>query len=183
MNTTQEFDPAPANDDNGQSKSHLKETHGQTNKLFHVFSDNGMKEKSYHVMDSAGLYPVWPIIEFSLSPTRTAKDKRMTLFTKCITALHGEILYVNNTTMITTISITEDESSYISSKENIPTNFTKMGKHVMISGGSWVFNKKEEGSNNVYARFRLKSQVDIEEIINRVSFEFSCLGGKNLYKK
>jgi hypothetical protein len=53
----------------------------------------------------------------------------------------------------------------------------------MISGGSWVFNKKEKGSNNVYARFRLKSQVNTEEIINQVSFEFSCLGGKNLYKK
>jgi hypothetical protein len=53
----------------------------------------------------------------------------------------------------------------------------------MISGGSWVFNKKEKGSNNVYARFRLKSQVETEEIINHVSFEFSCLGGKNLYKK
>ncbi len=62
MNTTQEFNPAPANDDNGQSKSHLKEIYDQTNKLFHVFSDNGMKEKSYHVTDFAGLYPVWPII-------------------------------------------------------------------------------------------------------------------------
>ncbi len=53
----------------------------------------------------------------------------------------------------------------------------------MISGGSWVFNKKEKGSNVVYARFRLKSQVDTEEIINWVSFEFSCLSRKNLYKK
>jgi hypothetical protein len=35
----------------------------------------------------------------------------------------------------------------------------------------------------VYTRFRLKSQVDTEEIIKRVSFEFSYLGGKNLYKK
>jgi hypothetical protein len=59
--------------------------------------------------------------------------------------------------MITTISITEDKSSYISSKENIPTNFTKLGKHVMISSSSWVFNKKEKESNDVYARFRLKS--------------------------
>jgi hypothetical protein len=53
----------------------------------------------------------------------------------------------------------------------------------MISGGSWVFNKKEKGSNNVYTRFRSKSQVDTEKIINRISFEFSCLSGKNLYKK
>jgi hypothetical protein len=85
--------------------------------------------------------------------------------------------------MIATISITEDESSYISSKENIPTNFTKLGKYAMISSGSWVFNKKEKGNNDVHARFRLKSQVDTEEIINCISFEFSRLGGKNLYKK
>jgi hypothetical protein len=53
----------------------------------------------------------------------------------------------------------------------------------MISGGSWVFSKKEKGSNDIFAHFRLKSQVETEEIINRISFEFSRLGGKNLYKK
>ena len=53
----------------------------------------------------------------------------------------------------------------------------------MVSGESWVFNMKEEGSNDVYARFRLKSQVETEEIVNRVSFEFSRLGGKELEKK
>jgi hypothetical protein len=35
----------------------------------------------------------------------------------------------------------------------------------------------------VYGRFRLKSQVNTEEIVNQVSFKFSCLGGKNLQKK
>ena len=45
---------------------------------------------------------------------------------------------------------------------DLPTNFTKLGKYVMISGGSWVFNKKEKGSNDVYTRFRLKSQVEAE---------------------
>jgi hypothetical protein len=53
----------------------------------------------------------------------------------------------------------------------------------MISGGSWVFNKKEKGSSNVYARFRLKSQVPTEDIINRVSFEFTRLGGAKINKK
>jgi hypothetical protein len=51
------------------------------------------------------------------------------------------------------------------------------------TGGSWVFNKKDKGSNDVYARFWLKAQVDTEEIVNRVLFELSCLGRKNLYKK
>jgi hypothetical protein len=70
-----------------------------------------MKEKSYHMTDFAGLYPVRPIIEFSMSPTGMAKDNQMTSFTKYITALLREILYVNDTAMITTISITEDKSS------------------------------------------------------------------------
>jgi hypothetical protein len=81
----------------------------------------------------------------------------MNLFTKCVTALFGEILYMDDTAKIATISITDDESRYISSKADLPTNFTKLGQHVMISSGSWVFNKKEKGSNNIYARFRLKS--------------------------
>jgi hypothetical protein len=53
----------------------------------------------------------------------------------------------------------------------------------MISGGSWVFNKKKRGNNDVYARFRLKSQIPTKDISNRVSFEFLHLGGKNLYVK
>ncbi len=142
-----------------------------------------MKETSYHLSGFAGLYPVWPIIKFSMAPTGVAKDKRMNSFTKCVTALLGEILYVNDTAKIATILITNDKSHYISSKMDLPNNFTKLGQYVMISGGSWVFNKKENGNNDVYARFRLKSQVDTEEIVNRVLFEFSCLGGKNLQKK
>jgi hypothetical protein len=86
--------------------------------------------------------------------------------------------------MIAPIAITDDNSSsYISSKADIPTNFTKLRKHIMISGGSWVFNKKETGNNDVYGRFCLKSQILTEDIINQVSFEFSRLGGKNLYLK
>ena len=48
----------------------------------------------------------------------------------------------------------------------------------MISGGSWVFNKKEKGSNDVYGQFRLKSQIPTEDIINRVLFKFSRVWGK-----
>ncbi len=94
-----------------------------------------------------------------------------------------EILYVYKMAKISTILITDDKSHYISSKADLPTNFTKLGQHVMISSSSWVFYKKEKGSSNVYARFRLKFQVNTEDIINQVSFEFSPLSGKNLYKK
>ncbi len=52
-----------------------------------------------------------------------------------------------------------------------------------MSGGSWVFNKKDKGSNNVYARFRLKLTVPAEDMVTRISFEFSRMGGSKLYKK
>jgi hypothetical protein len=100
--------------------------------LFRVFSDGGMKETSYHVTDLAGLYPVWPIIEFSMAPTRAAKDKKINLFMKCTTALLGEILYVDDMAKIATILITDNKSHYISSKVDLPTNFTKLGQHIML---------------------------------------------------
>jgi hypothetical protein len=141
--------------------------------LFKEYSDDGVKETSYHVTDFAGLYPVWPIFEFLMALTGETKDDRMTSFTKCVVVLLGEILYVDDTAKIATISITEDESRYIGLKADVPTNFMKLGKFIMISRGSWVFNKKAKGSNDVYARFRLKSQVDTKEMVNQVSFEFS----------
>jgi hypothetical protein len=53
----------------------------------------------------------------------------------------------------------------------------------MISGGSWVFDKKDKGNGEVFARFHLKSQDMAKEIINRVSFKFTHLGGSRLSKK
>jgi hypothetical protein len=77
-----------------------------------------------------------------------------------------------------------NKDSYITNKTDLLlSNFTKLGKYIMISGGSWVFNKKEMGSNDVNMYFRLKSQIPTEEIINCVSFEFTHLGRKNLLKK
>jgi hypothetical protein len=183
LGVSQSSNTSLSDDKASSSETHVKEVHDRSNMLFKGYSDNGMKATSYHVMDFAGLYPVWPIIEFLMAPTGEAKDNRMTSFIKCVVALFGEILYINNTAKIATISITKDESSYIGSKADLPTNLTKLRQYIMISGGSWVFNKKAKGSNDVYARFRLKSQVDTDEIVNRVLFEFSCLGGKNLQKK
>jgi hypothetical protein len=158
------------------SAAQPKEIHDCSQKLFHVFSTDGMEETSYHVINFAGLYPVWPIAKFSMSPKGNTKDKRMSSFTKCITALLGEMLYIDNKARIIPVAVTDDNSaSYISNKANLPTIFTKLGKHIMISGGSWVFNKKERGNNNIYERFRLKLQIPTKEIINRVSFKFSCL--------
>ncbi len=71
----------------------------------------------------------------------------------------------------------------ITDKATIPTNFTKLGKWVMLSGGSWVFNKKDKGSNNVYARFCLKLTVPVEDMVTKISFECSCMGGSKSYKK
>jgi hypothetical protein len=96
-----------------------------------------MKETCFHSTDFAGLYPVWPIIEFSMASTGTTKDKRMSSFTKCVTALLSEMLYVDEMAIIAPISVTNnDQASYISNKADLPTNFTKLGKHIMISGGS-----------------------------------------------
>ncbi len=114
-----------------------KEIHDPSQKLFRVFSNDGAEETNYHVINFAGLYPVWPIVEFSMSPTGNTKDKKMSSFMKCITALLGELLYVNSKAMIALVAITDDGStSYISNKADLPTNFTKLKKHIMISGGS-----------------------------------------------
>ncbi len=116
-----------------------------------------MKETTSHVTNFAGFYPVWPIVEFSMAPTGATKDEHMTSFIKCVSALLGELLHVNKMAMIAPINITDDDAtSFIKAKADLPTNFTKLGKHIMISGGSWVFNKKEKGNNEVYGRFRLK---------------------------
>jgi hypothetical protein len=52
----------------------------------------------------------------------------------------------------------------------------------MISGGSCVFSKKEKGKNDMYACFCQKSQVAAEDIINQLSFKFTCLGGLKINK-
>jgi hypothetical protein len=84
--------------------------------VFKEYSNSGMKTASYHVTDFAGLYPVWPIIEFSMAPMGDAKDDRMNSFIKCILALFGEILYIDDTAMIAPISITAEVDTYIKSK-------------------------------------------------------------------
>jgi hypothetical protein len=152
-------------------------------KLLINLGEDGQR-KAFHVEDFAGLYPTWPIIKVANLPTGNTKEERMNMFIKCITALFGEILYVNNSACIAPLEITDNNNdNYISDKAQLPSNFTKLGKWIMISGGSWVFNKKEKGSSNMYTRFCLKSQVPTEEIINRMSFKFTHLGGTKLYKK
>jgi hypothetical protein len=119
-----------------------------------------------------------------MSPTVHTKDERMTHFVKCITSLFGEILILDEKAAIVPMAITIDPpEDMITNKASIPTNFTKLGKRVMLSGGSWVFNKKDKGSNDVYARFHLKSTVPVEDMITRISFQFSHMGGSKLYKK
>ena len=145
---------------------------------------SGNEVYSFYVEDFAGLFSVWPIIELAMSPTGQTKNERMTQFVKCITSLFGEILIVDEQAAIAPIAITNDlQEGMITDKATIPTNFTKLGKWVMLSGGSWVFNKKDKGSNNVYARFRLKLTVPAEDMVTRISFEFLRMGSSKLYKK
>jgi hypothetical protein len=70
----------------------------------------------------------------------------------------------------------------ITDKASIPTNFMKLSKRVMLSGGSWVFNKKDKGGSDVYARFCLKSTVPVEDMVTRISFEFLHMGGSKIYR-
>jgi hypothetical protein len=150
-------------------------------KLLIKIDDDGHK-KMLHVEDFVGLYPSWPIIELAISLIDNTKDDRMNHFVKCCASLFAEILYVDDTAAFAPIEITDNrKDSYITDKASLPANFTKLGKWIMISGGSWVFDKKEKGSND--ERFHLKSQVVADDIINQVSFEFTCPGGSKINKK
>ncbi len=108
--------------------------------------------KTFHMEDFVGLYPAGQIVEVAIFPTGNAKEERMNMFVKCITSLFGKILYIDDAAAMAPLKITNDnKENYITDKAKLPSNFTKLGKWIMISGGSWVFNKKEKGSSNVYA--------------------------------
>jgi hypothetical protein len=136
------------------------------------------------VEDFVGLYPFMANIKLAISPSRNTKDDKMNHFVKCCASLFAKILYTNNTATIAPLAIKDDsEDSYITDKANLPTNFAILGKWIVISGESWVFNKKDKGSSDAYARFRLKSQFVADDIINQVSFEFTRLGGSKINMK
>ncbi len=150
----------------------------------YIMRDNNKQEQQFHVEDFIGLFPAWPIIELSIAPTGSTKDERMTSFLCCFAALFNEIKYVDDIAAIAPINIYDDsKDNFIVDRSGLPDNFTKLGKWLMISRESWVFEKKEKGNSKVFARFCLKSQEKADEIINRVSFEFNQLGGSRLSKK
>jgi hypothetical protein len=160
---------------------------GDTDKVIHNKSGKLLREIGaghkieYIVHDFAGLYPVWPIIEFSLAPAGATKDERMSQFVRCVAALLGEILLVNEKAAIAPIEITNNKKEdMLSNKTDIPDNYTKLGKWLLLSGSSWVFNK---ANSDVYGRFRIKSTVPVVEMLTRVFFEFSRLGRSKVYKK
>jgi hypothetical protein len=162
--TTHQITPETNDFQTNDDPSRKKILDKQNKLLINLGEDR--QRKAFHVEDFAGFYPAWPIIEVAILPTGNAKEERMNMFVKCITALFGEILYVNDSACIAPLEITNDnDDNYISDKAQLPSNFTKLGKWIMISRGSWVFNKKEKGSSNVYARFCLKSQLPTEEIV------------------
>ena len=150
----------------------------------YITRDDNNQEQRFHVEDFIGVFPAWPIIELSIAPTGSTKDEQMTSFLRCFAALFNEIKYVDNTAVIAPINIYDNsKENFIVDRSGLPDDFTKLGKWLMISGGSWVFDKKEKGNGKVFARFRLKSQENADEIITRVSFEFNRLGGSRLGKK
>jgi hypothetical protein len=87
----------------------------------------------------------------------------------CLSSVWGDLL-VDEKAVIAPIKTTNDKAEdLITDKLNIPSNFTKLGKWLMMSGGSWVFNK---ANSNVYACFCLKSTVPVKDMVMWVSFEF-----------
>ncbi len=107
-----------------RSKGRPSEIHDRNQMLYRVFSEERMKEAAYHVTNFAGFYPFWPIVEFSMAPKRTTEDEWMTSFIKCVTALLGEMLYVDDMAMIAPINITDDNNaSFIKAKADLLKNF------------------------------------------------------------
>ena len=49
------------------------------NRLYISYGGNG-QESRFHVKDFVGLFPSWQIVEMSITPTGSTKDKRMTNF-------------------------------------------------------------------------------------------------------
>ncbi len=161
------------NDDNH------KEIHGKTHLVFKEMTQDHVTE--YHVENYAGLFPIWPIVVVALSPSGASKDKRKTPYMRCVLALFEEILLVDKKTAIASIEITnKKQEDMIIDSSKLPDNFTKLGKWLMMSGRCLVLNKKD---SDVYAQFWLKSTIPVDEMVMRVSFEFSRLGGSKLYKK
>jgi hypothetical protein len=123
----------------------------------------GYHYTEFHIRDFGGLFPIWLIAEFALAPSGTSNDKRMTQYVYCVLALFGEIMLVDKKAAIAPIKITNDKAEdLITDKSNIPSNFTKLGKWLMMSRGSWVFDK---ANNNIYACFCLKSTVLVEDMV------------------
>ncbi len=95
--------------------------------------------------DFVGLYPAWPIIELAISPSGNTKDDMLNHFVKCCMTLFAKILYVDDSVAIAPNEITNDrEDSYITDKVNLAVNFTKLGKWIMISRGSWCSVRKKK---------------------------------------
>ena len=85
--------PAPAEGDNppatralslgGPSLRGLEQGNNyiidRLHRLYISYDENG-QESGIHVKDVVGLFPSWPIIEMSITPTGSTKDERMTNF-------------------------------------------------------------------------------------------------------
>jgi hypothetical protein len=133
-------------------------------KLLISLDDDG-SDTMFHVEDFVNLYPLWPIIELAIAPMGNAKDNRMNTFFKCITSLFGKISYVNDKAAIAPIEITDDnKENYITDKAKLSSNFTKLGRWIMISGGSWVFKKRTKGEMRCIRAFASSHRFQRKEL-------------------
>ncbi len=87
--TTEATDFQPIND---PSRKIILDRH---RKLLINLGEGG-HNTTFHVEDFVKLYPAWLIVEVAILPTGNAKEERMSMFVKCITAVFGKILYVDD---------------------------------------------------------------------------------------
>jgi hypothetical protein len=146
--------------------SNYKEIHDKIRLVLKETSGDHVTE--YIVEDFVGLFPIWQIVGFTLSPSGASKDKLMTQYVCCVLALFGEILLVDEKAAIAPIKVANNkQEDMITDSSKIPGDFTKLGKWLMMSGGSWAFNKND---SDLYAQFWLKSMVLTDEMVTRILF-------------
>lgn len=101
--------------------------------------------------------------------------------------LFDNVKYVNTTTVIYRVD-PDSPRVPIWSKAGIPGNHTKLADYVIIQGGAWSFKEKKSNGGTtkkteVYYTFKLVTNVDVSELLSKLSFEYAHVNGTILHIK
>ena len=142
--------------------------------------------RDYWVEDWLGEYAVYPVVTLGFSTNGSTSAENMNQFaTTCCKGLLSELLIVDPNMSIVPLNVTDTTPANAWKKtSDVPKNFTKLTRVIKINGGSWCFDpKSDKPTNDIYASFRLKSTLPLEEVLQAVGFEFKRIGGGMLMKK